>query len=201
MLHLPPNQDVEVHQVLHLPRHEKPTLEHQSTRFPLRLPRKVTTMCENAHGATTRVQSLEAPARGTQTLRACAVDKSNELAGHGRAGQRSKHSCFSTTVRTPSVSTLFGVTKCGHWSAPTPLLQVDRGAASVSTDKVRPKRAAKWPICFFPWRSRSHRTIWAVCQWNFQVKQNFKRHECFCSRCVHGLRDFKNWTMIQDHES
>ena len=34
--------------------HEKSTLEHQTTRFPLRLPRKVTTMHENAHGATTR---------------------------------------------------------------------------------------------------------------------------------------------------
>ena len=34
--------------------HEKPTLDHQNTRFPLRLPRKVTTMCEHAHGATTR---------------------------------------------------------------------------------------------------------------------------------------------------
>ena len=30
--------------------HEKSTLEHQNTRFPLRLPRKVATMCENARG-------------------------------------------------------------------------------------------------------------------------------------------------------
>ena len=44
--------------------HEKSTLEHQNTRFPLRLPRKVTTMCENAHGTTTRAQSLQAPAAG-----------------------------------------------------------------------------------------------------------------------------------------
>ena len=121
MLHLPPNQDVEVHQVLHLPRHEKPTLEHQSTRFPLRLPRKVTTMCENARGATTRAQSLEAPAADTQIQRACTVGmhiddverhectvNSSELAGHARAEQRSKHTCFSITVRTPSVTTLFG---------------------------------------------------------------------------------------------
>ena len=40
--------------------HEKSTLEHQNTRFPLRLPRKVVTICENAHGSTTRAQSLEA---------------------------------------------------------------------------------------------------------------------------------------------
>ena len=39
--------------------HEKSTLEHQNTRFPLRLPRKVTNMCENVHGTTTRAQSLE----------------------------------------------------------------------------------------------------------------------------------------------
>ena len=78
-------------------------------------------MCENAHGATTRAQSLEAPAAGPQILRACAVEmhmddverhectvNSNELAGHARALQRSKHTCFATTVKTPSLSTLFG---------------------------------------------------------------------------------------------
>ena len=94
--------------------HEKSTLEHQSTRFPLRLPRKVITMCENAHGTTTRAQSLEAPAAGPQILRACAVEmhiddverhectvNSNKLAGHGRAAHLSRHTCFSTTVRTP----------------------------------------------------------------------------------------------------
>ena len=61
-------------------------------------------MYENAHGTTTRAQWLEAPAGGTQTLRACAVEmhfedfesnecavNSSELAGHGRALQRSKH--------------------------------------------------------------------------------------------------------------
>ena len=37
---------------------EKSALEHQNARFPLRLPRKVTTMCENARGTTTRAQSL-----------------------------------------------------------------------------------------------------------------------------------------------
>ena len=42
--------------------------------FPLHLPRKVTTMCENAHGTTTRAQSLEAPAADTQIQRACAVE-------------------------------------------------------------------------------------------------------------------------------
>ena len=61
-------------------------------------------MCENEHGTTTRAQSLEAPAAGPQILRACAVEmhiddverhectvNSSELAGHGRALQRSKH--------------------------------------------------------------------------------------------------------------
>ena len=83
--------------------HEKSTLEHQNTRFPLRLPRKVTTVCENAHGTTTRAQSLEAPAADTQIQRACAVEmhfddferhectvNSSELAGHPRPLQRSK---------------------------------------------------------------------------------------------------------------
>ena len=37
-------------------------------KVPLRLPRKVITTCENAHGATTRAQSLEAPARGTHIV-------------------------------------------------------------------------------------------------------------------------------------
>ena len=54
--------------------HEKSTLKHENSRFPLHLPRKVTIMCGNAHDTTTRAQSLEAPARGTQTLRACAVE-------------------------------------------------------------------------------------------------------------------------------
>ena len=43
-------------------------------RFAFRLPRKVTTVCENEHGATTSAQSLEAPAAGPQILRACAVE-------------------------------------------------------------------------------------------------------------------------------
>ena len=94
--------------------HEKSTLEHLNTRFPLRLPRKVTTMYENARGTTTRAQLLEAPAAGPQILRACAVEihiddverhectiNSSELAAHARAEQRSKHTCFTPTVRTP----------------------------------------------------------------------------------------------------
>ena len=76
---------------------EKLTLDHQNTRFPLHLPR-------------------HAPA--TQILRACAVEihvddfkrhectiNSSELAAHAR----SKHTCFSTTVRTPKcVHTVWG---------------------------------------------------------------------------------------------
>ena len=73
-------------------------------------------MCENAHGTTTRAQSLEAPAAPTQISRACAVEmrfedferhectvNSSELAGHARALQRStvSISCFTPTVRTP----------------------------------------------------------------------------------------------------
>ena len=70
--------------VLHLPRklHDEakqlrslaPVTKSRNTRFPLRLPRKVTTMCKNAHGTTTRAQSLEAPAVDTQIQRACAVE-------------------------------------------------------------------------------------------------------------------------------
>ena len=94
--------------------HERSTLEHQNTRFPLRLPRKVTTMCENGHGTTTRAQSLEAPAAATQTLRACAVEmhiddverhectvNSSELAAHFRAIQRSKHQLLFTYRKNP----------------------------------------------------------------------------------------------------
>ena len=80
--------------------HEKSLLEHQNTRFPLRLPRKVITMCENA---TTRAQLLEAPTAATQILRACAVEmhigRCNELAGDARDAQRSKH----TFLKNPSV--------------------------------------------------------------------------------------------------
>ena len=78
-------------------------------------------MCENAHSTTTRAQSLEAPAADTQIQRACAVEmhiddverhectvNSSELAAHARAAHLSKHTCFSPTVRTPNVSTLFG---------------------------------------------------------------------------------------------
>ena len=78
-------------------------------------------MRTDAHGATTRAQSLEAPTADTQIQRACAVEmhiddverhectvNSSELAAHARAAHLSKHSCFTPTVRTPSVSTLFG---------------------------------------------------------------------------------------------
>ena len=91
--------------------HEKSTLDHQNTRFPLHPPRKVTTMSENAHGTTTRAQSLEAPAAPTRfrepaqskmhvddfERHECTVN-SSELAGHARAAQRSKHSFLTTTV-------------------------------------------------------------------------------------------------------
>ena len=71
-------------------------------------------MYQNAHGTTTRAQSLEAPAAGPQILRACAVEmhiddverhectvNSSELDADARVEQRSKHTCFSPTVRTP----------------------------------------------------------------------------------------------------
>ena len=71
-------------------------------------------MCGNAHDTTTRAQSLEAPPAGPQTLRACAVEmrtddverhectvNSSELAGHGRALQRSKHQLLFTYRKNP----------------------------------------------------------------------------------------------------
>ena len=79
--------------VLHLPRklhfevtylrstcHEKSTLEHLSTRFPLRLPRKVTAMCENAHSTTTRVRSTRCGHPDSASLRS-----RNALGGVGEA--------------------------------------------------------------------------------------------------------------------
>ena len=79
---------------------------HQNTRFPLRLPRKVTTMFENAHGTTTRGQSRQAPAAAHQILRACAVEmhledferhdctvNSSELAAHAGAAPPIRHRC------------------------------------------------------------------------------------------------------------
>ena len=69
--------------------------------------------CANAHGTATRAQSRHAPVPATQISRACAVEvhiddverhecivNSSELAAHARAAQRSKHSCFASTVRT-----------------------------------------------------------------------------------------------------
>ena len=60
--------------------HDQSTLDHENTRFLLRLPRKVTTMCENAHGATTRAQSK---CMWTIQRYECAVNN-NELAVHAR---------------------------------------------------------------------------------------------------------------------
>ena len=69
----PANPHSRVHKVLRLPQslHFKVT---KNTRFPLRLPRKVITKSENAHGTTTRAQSRRVPAPAHQILRACAVD-------------------------------------------------------------------------------------------------------------------------------
>ena len=68
-------------------------------------------MYENAHGATTRaLQRARAVEMhfGDFESPECAVN-SSELAGHGRALQRSKHQLpFPYTVRIPSVSTLLG---------------------------------------------------------------------------------------------
>ena len=96
---LPRNLHLEVKPLRSLaPATKSQTVDHENTRFPLRLPRKVTTMSENAHGTTTRAQSRQAPAPATQILRACAAEmrledferhecavNSSELAGHGRA--------------------------------------------------------------------------------------------------------------------
>ena len=81
--------------------HQKSTLHRQNTRCPLRLPRKVIIMSENAHGVTTRAQSRQAPAPANQILQACAVEMhfedferyectvhGSELAGHGCATPR-----------------------------------------------------------------------------------------------------------------
>ena len=86
---------------------EKSTLEHQNTRFPLRLPRKVTTMSENARGATNesavttstcRGQADSASLRSRNALRGfreyeCTANNS-EFAGHV-----ARHRCL--TIRTP----------------------------------------------------------------------------------------------------
>ena len=88
VLYLSRNLHFEVHKVLHLPRKlhfeakhprslapvRKSRLKAPKHEVPLRLPRKVTTMCENVHGTTTRAQSPEAPAADTQIQRACAVE-------------------------------------------------------------------------------------------------------------------------------
>ena len=88
-MHLSRNQSASkiatMSKVLHLPRNlhfkvkplrspapvtiQKSTLDHQNTRFPLRTPRKVTIICENAHGTTTRAQSRQSHPR--QPIRFC----------------------------------------------------------------------------------------------------------------------------------
>ena len=88
-LHLPRNQSMPktttMSKVLRLPQilpppisctcHEKSTLDHRSMRFPLRLPRKVTTKSKNAHGATTRAHLCRAPSRGQRFARPCAAQQ------------------------------------------------------------------------------------------------------------------------------
>ena len=98
-LHLPRKLHFKIEQLRSLADFE--ARKHEVSLAPAT---KSAIMCGNAHGATTRAQSLEAPAVGAQTLRACAVEmhiddverhectvNSSELAGHGRALQRSKH--------------------------------------------------------------------------------------------------------------
>ena len=54
--------------------HGRSALDHQSMRFPLRLPRRVIAKSENGHRTTTRVQSRRAPARAQQILQTCAAE-------------------------------------------------------------------------------------------------------------------------------
>ena len=93
-------------------------ISKQNSSDPLHLSRKVATMYQNAHGATTRAQSPEAPAAGPHlfvSLRSrsahyidnverheCTVN-SSELAGHARALQRSKHQLLFHYRKNPSV--------------------------------------------------------------------------------------------------
>ena len=73
---------------------------------------------QNSRGARIFISKFH---HSSQIQRACAVEmhiddverhecavNSNELAAHARTEQRSKHPCLSPTVRTPSVTTLFG---------------------------------------------------------------------------------------------
>ena len=93
--------------------YEKSTFNHENMMC---LPRKVITMCNNAHGTATRAQSLEAPAADTQIQRACAVEmrvddferhactvNSSELAGHARALQRPKRQLLFYYRKNPLV--------------------------------------------------------------------------------------------------
>ena len=91
--------------------HETSTLEHQSKRFPLRLPhvRKCarhhnesavarSTHCRHPDSASRRSRS----AHGRCERHECTVN-SNELAVHGRAPQRSKHQLPFPYRKNPSV--------------------------------------------------------------------------------------------------
>ena len=108
-------------------------------------------MCENAHGTTTRAQSLEAPAADTQILRPCAVEvhmddverhectvNSSELAGHARDAQRSKHTCFSFAVRTP---------QCAHtvWGKKWCPLRLEPSSDSFQADMFEKRHAGCVP--------------------------------------------------------
>ena len=117
-------------------------------------------MCENAHGATTRAQSLEAPAADAQIQQACAVEmhfhdferhectvSSSESAAHARAAHQSKHSCYSTSVRTPSVSTLLG--EKGRWRSSNQSIQ----------EPVQP------PFFDAPSITRSHHLLLLLLSW------------------------------------
>ena len=101
---------------------KKSSLDHQSTRFPpLRLPRKVAAVCENARGATTRAQSRQAPAAATQISRACAVEMHVDDFGRREFVAHSIQArCLTLTTRTPEcVHTVWGIKNkrlCGLWA-------------------------------------------------------------------------------------
>ena len=74
----------------------------------------------------------------------CTVN-SSELAAHARAEQRSKRSCFSITVRTPSVSTLFGE----QYRVVTEQLW---HGLTLKTSSVHSKNAQRHPVCTTLWQ-------------------------------------------------
>ena len=82
--------------------HDKSALNHENTRFPCHLPRKMTTMCENAHDTTTRALSLEAPAAPTQISRACAAEMHFEdIEWHECTVNRSELAAHARTLTSP----------------------------------------------------------------------------------------------------